>query len=136
MRCIGEPDESLRDALARAAEKNLSVLADLSGKWIERVHGRRPPKVARHGFPRQPDAWRTGKQRLEWALRPATAVRVQSIGDLQRCALRPGNVHSADGWDGVLKSAVARYAARSRASISVATPASPIQMSTSSSNPK
>jgi hypothetical protein len=27
-----------------AAEKNLSALADLSGKWIDRVHGRRPPK--------------------------------------------------------------------------------------------
>src|SRR5450631_2297654 len=26
------------------AEKNLGVLADLSGQWIDRVHGRRPPK--------------------------------------------------------------------------------------------
>jgi hypothetical protein len=25
------------------------------------------------------------------------------FGDLERCALRPGSVHSADGWDGVLK---------------------------------
>ncbi len=25
------------------------------------------------------------------------------------CALRPGNVHSADGWEGVLKPVVARY---------------------------
>ena len=25
------------------------------------------------------------------------------FGDLERSALRPGNVHSADGWDGVLK---------------------------------
>ena len=37
------------------------------------------------------------------------------FGDLERCALRPGNVHSADGWDGVLKPVVAR--ARSHASI-------------------
>jgi len=28
------------------AEKNLRVLADLSGQWIDRVHGRRPPKGA------------------------------------------------------------------------------------------
>jgi hypothetical protein len=28
---------------------------------------------------------------------------------LERCALRPGNVHSADGWDGVLKPVVAPY---------------------------
>jgi Transposase DDE domain group 1 len=31
------------------------------------------------------------------------------FGDLERCALRPGNVRSADGWDGVLKPVVARY---------------------------
>src|SRR5262249_38142785 len=31
------------------------------------------------------------------------------FGDLERCALRPGNVHSADGWDDVLKAVVARY---------------------------
>src|ERR1700731_2028112 len=31
------------------------------------------------------------------------------FGDLERCALRPGNVHSADGWQAVLKPVVARY---------------------------
>jgi len=31
------------------------------------------------------------------------------FGDLERCALRPGNVHSADGWDAVLKPVVTRY---------------------------
>ena len=31
------------------------------------------------------------------------------FGDLERCALRPGNVHSADGWKGVLEPVVARY---------------------------
>ena len=31
------------------------------------------------------------------------------FGDLERCALRPGNVHSADGWGDVLKPVVARY---------------------------
>ena len=31
------------------------------------------------------------------------------FGDLERSALRPGNVHSADGWDAVLKPVVARY---------------------------
>ena len=28
---------------------------------------------------------------------------------MERCSLRPGNVHSADGWDAVLKPVVARY---------------------------
>ena len=31
------------------------------------------------------------------------------FGDLERCALRAGNVHSADAWDDVLKPVVARY---------------------------
>ena len=31
------------------------------------------------------------------------------FGDLERCVLRPGNVHSADGWEGVLKSVIVRY---------------------------
>ena len=31
------------------------------------------------------------------------------FGDLERCALRPGNVHSADGWRVVLDPVVARY---------------------------
>jgi hypothetical protein len=31
------------------------------------------------------------------------------FGDLERCALRPGNVHSADDLEGVMKPVVARY---------------------------
>jgi transposase len=31
------------------------------------------------------------------------------FGDLERCALRPGNVHGADGWEDVLKPVVIRY---------------------------
>jgi hypothetical protein len=31
------------------------------------------------------------------------------LGDLERCALRPGNVHSADGWRDVLEPVVVRY---------------------------
>ena len=40
------------------AEKNLSALADLSGKWIDSVHGRRPPRgiLLDMDFERQPDA--------------------------------------------------------------------------------
>ena len=32
------------------------------------------------------------------------------FGHLERCALRPGNVHSADDWEAVLKPVIARYA--------------------------
>ena len=31
------------------------------------------------------------------------------FGDVERCALRPGNVHSADGWRAVLEPVIASY---------------------------
>jgi hypothetical protein len=31
------------------------------------------------------------------------------FGDLERCTLRPGNVHSADDWEKVFKPVVVRY---------------------------
>jgi hypothetical protein len=31
------------------------------------------------------------------------------FGDLERCELRPGNVHSADGWQSVLTPVIERY---------------------------
>src|SRR5947209_9487450 len=31
------------------------------------------------------------------------------FGDVERCALRPGNVHSANGWRAVLEPVIARY---------------------------
>ena len=34
------------------------------------------------------------------------------FGDLERCALRPGNVHSADGWEGALKPVILRCRGR------------------------
>ena len=34
------------------------------------------------------------------------------MGDLERCRLRPGNVHSADGWRHVLVPVVERYRER------------------------
>ncbi len=34
------------------------------------------------------------------------------FGDLERCSLRPGNVHSADDWASVVKPVVVRYKGR------------------------
>jgi len=46
-------------------------------------------------------------------LKPRTEPRplfvFNQFGDLERCALRPGNVHSADGWKDVLDPVVQRY---------------------------
>jgi hypothetical protein len=69
-----------------AAPENLSALADLSGQWIDLVHGRRPPAAerrrARHGFEREPDPRRTGDEHLERPLRMhllASALRIQPV---------------------------------------------------------
>ena len=40
---IGQSDGPLRDGVW-LTDENLAALADLSGQWIDRVHGRRPPK--------------------------------------------------------------------------------------------
>jgi hypothetical protein len=37
------------------------------------------------------------------------AASASQLGDLERCALRPGNVHSAEGWRAVLEPVIARY---------------------------
>jgi hypothetical protein len=39
----------------------------------------------------------------------STRCTSDQFGDVERCALRPGNVHSADGWHAVLEPVVARY---------------------------
>ena len=96
------------------AEKNLSALADLSGQWIDRVHARRPPR----GIVLDMDSSVSptyGEQEMSvWnghydctCYHPLFVFN--QFGDLERCALRPGNVHSADGWEGVLKPVVERY---------------------------
>ncbi len=96
------------------AEKNLSALSDLSGQWIDRVHARRPPRgilldmdssvSPTHGE-QEHSAWNGHYQCTCYH----PLFLFNQFGDLERCALRPGNVHSADGWESVLKPVVARY---------------------------
>ena len=57
---------------------------------------------------------------IHWPERSASANRYactcyhplfvfNQFGDLERCTLRPGNVHSADGWESVFKPVIVRY---------------------------
>ena len=102
--------------------ENLAVLIDLPGRWIDAVHDKRPPKVITldmdssespvHGD-QEGSAW-NGHFRKK-CLHPLFVFN--QFGDLERCALRPGNVHSADGWEDVLKPVLARYSASARPSI-------------------
>src|ERR1700720_3895258 len=96
------------------AEKNLSALADLSGRWINAVHGRRPPKGVVLDMDSSVSPTHGEQENSVWnghyecpCYHPLFVFN--QFGDLERCALRPGNVHSADGWDVVLKPVVARY---------------------------
>jgi hypothetical protein len=102
--------------------ENLTVLADLPGRWIDVVHDRRPPKSITldmdssespvHGD-QEGSAWNGHFQSK--CLHPLFVFN--QFGDLERCALRPGNVHSADGWEEVLRPVLARYSAEARPSI-------------------
>jgi hypothetical protein len=100
-----------------AAEANLAALADLSGAWIDRVHGRRPPD----GIILDLDS----SESPTWGEQEGSAWNghfrctcyhplflFNQFGDLERCLLRPGNVHSAEGWRAVLEPVLGRYRGR------------------------
>jgi hypothetical protein len=96
------------------AEKNLSALTDLSGQWIDHVHARRPPKGVVLDMDSSVSPTHGEQEMSVWnghyectCYHPLFVFN--QFGDLERCALRPGNVHSADAWDAVLKPVVARY---------------------------
>jgi hypothetical protein len=105
-----------------AQPENITALADLPGRWIDKVHDRRPPKMITldmdssespvHGD-QEGSAWNGHFQSK--CLHPLFVFN--QFGDLERCALRPGNVHSADGWEDVLRPVLTRYAAQARPSI-------------------
>ena len=100
-------------------EANLSALADLSGCWIDRVHARRPVR----GIVLDMDS----SVSPTFGEQDGTAYNghfgctcyhplfvFNQFGDLERCALRAGNVHSAEGWREVLEAVVARYRGKLR----------------------
>ena len=97
-----------------AAPENLSALADLSGQWIDLVHGRRPPRGIVLDMDSSVSPTHGEQENSVWNGHYACTCYhplfvFNQFGDLERCALRPGNVHSADGWDGMLKPVVTRY---------------------------
>jgi hypothetical protein len=93
---------------------NLSLLADLGGLWIDRVHGRRPPKAVVLDMdssvsPTYGEQEGTAYNGHFGCTCYHPLFVFNQFGDLERCALRSGNVHSADGWQDVLDPVVARY---------------------------
>jgi hypothetical protein len=78
------------------------------------VLGRRPPKGVVLGLDSSVSPTHGEPEMSVWnGHYECTCYHPQFVfnqfGDLERCALRPGNVHSADGWESVLKPVVMRY---------------------------
>jgi len=97
-----------------ANDENLVALADLSGHWIDRVHSRRPVKAVVLDMdssvsPTYGDQEGTAYNGHFACTCYHPLFVFNQFGDLERSALRPGNVHSADGWQDVLEPVVARY---------------------------
>ena len=97
-----------------ATDENLAALADLSGQWIDRVHERHRPKMVVLDMdssvsPTHGDQEGTAYNGHFGCTCYHPLFVFNQFGDLERCALRSGNVHSADDWRSVLEPVVARY---------------------------
>ena len=113
--CAASPSQMGRfETQWLATDKNLSALADLSGHWIDLVHGRRPPRGIVLDMDSSVSPTHGEQEHSVWNGHYACTCYhplfvFNQFGDLERSTLRPGNVHSADGWDGTLKPVVMRY---------------------------
>src|SRR5215213_1822972 len=98
-------------------EANLAALAALSGTWIDRVHQRRPPDGVILDMDSSESPTFGQQEGSGWnghfgctCYHPLFVFN--QFGDLERCMLRPANVHSADDWRSVLAPVIARYRGR------------------------
>jgi len=101
---------------------NLAALAELPGRWIDAVHDKQPPKFITLDMDSSESPVHGDQEGAMWnghfrskCLHPLFVFN--QYGDMERCALRPGNVHSADGWEDVLKPVLARYSRAARPSL-------------------
>jgi hypothetical protein len=100
-----------------ATEENLAALADLSGQWIDKVHDRHPPTniildMDSSVSPTHGDQEGTAYNGHFGCTSYHPLFLFNQFGDLERCSLRSGNVHSANNWRGVLEPVVERYRER------------------------
>jgi hypothetical protein len=94
--------------------ENLATLADLPGQWIDAVHKRRQPRVVVLDMDSSESPTYGAQEGSAYnghfgctCYHPLFVFN--QLGDLERCALRSGNVHSAASWREVLEPVVARY---------------------------
>jgi hypothetical protein len=94
--------------------ENLAALADLPGQWIDKVHRRRPPKTIVLDIDSSESPTYGEQEGSAYNGHFACTCYhplfvFNQFGDVERCALRRGNLHSADGWRAVLQPVIARY---------------------------
>src|SRR5262249_25152794 len=87
---------------------NLFALADLLGRRIDKVHQRRPPKTIALDMDSSESPTYGEQEGSAYNGHFGCTCHhpgfvFNQLGDVERCALRPGNVHSADGWRLVLE---------------------------------
>ena len=100
-----------------ASPVNREALADLNGQWIDRFHDRNGLKYIVLDMDSSVSPTHGDQEGAAWnghfdctCYHPNFLFN--QFGMLERCALRNGNVHSADGWRDVLDPVIARYADR------------------------
>ena len=94
--------------------ENLAALANLPAEWIDKVHQRRPPRIIVLDM--------VSSESPTYGEQEGSAYNghfgctcyhplfvFNQFGDERCCALRSGNVHSADGWRAVLEPVIPRY---------------------------
>ena len=95
--------------------KNLELLIDLSGVWVDRVHRRKPlikqiildmDSSVSPTYGNQEGSAYNGYFECTY-YHPLFCFN--QYGDMERTLLRNANVHSADDWQSVLEPVVARY---------------------------
>jgi hypothetical protein len=94
--------------------ENLTALADLPGQWIDKVRRWRRPKTVILDMDSSESPTYGEQEGSAYNGQLACTCYhplfvFNQFGDVERCMLRPGNVHSADGWRALLEPVVARY---------------------------
>src|SRR3954453_11785042 len=94
--------------------ENLIALIDLAGQWIDKVRWRRGPKTVILDMDSSESPTYGEQEGSAYNGHFACTCYhplfvFNQFGDVERCALRPGNGHSADGWRAVLEPVIARY---------------------------
>ncbi|MCH2166038.1 MAG: IS1380 family transposase [Marinovum sp.] len=103
------------EVLATAA--NRGALADMPGQWIEAIHDAQPTKWITLDMDSSVSPTHGAQEGTAWnghfgcnCYHPLFIFN--QFGHLERCALRNGNVHSADDWKEILAPVIARYKTR------------------------